>query len=564
MIGGYVTDKIDSGGEWEYVLPIYVDNLTITKENSVGDVVLTNTATPSSDYGGMWNYQNFITITGNGVTIDGIDIKPNTNDYYEGVNKSIEILASGITLKDIEIMPYSNENQFSGSITFNTTDLGDSTIDNVKLYGWISTNYPGTGTTAGTLTTTNVTIDFTDNIYAGYFNEEYGYGWCPGIHNEKSGANVENSGLVIVVDDDIAITEQVLERLKSSTTIQLATDVDLNADATIGVDVTLAGIGKLVIPAGLSLTVEDGITMTNDTTVENNGTVHNNGTIVNNGTITGSEIGGTVIDNTGDEPFQVDSADGIGQAFDSGATNVEYTGAVESATRIPEVPSGSTLTIVASGGSVANPNGGRGFTVAEGGVIRFSGITTTSTFTVNGPDGSKVEFVGITGTGIKVTGGSSNIEGSFGTDSSGSITVTGESRLTGDVVLGDGVSLTVVKGTSLEIPSEMTLTVGRNSMLVNDGTIYNYGTISNGGAFLNDGHVGGTGVVDSMSGYISGSGTIDNEVIQSDWSGDDDYPVTAPEQPESNDDSEIAVIVAAAAAAAVLMCVFVLMGRGKI
>ena len=65
MIGGYVTDKIDSGGEWEYVLPIYVDNLTITKENSVGDVVLTNTATPSSDYGGMWNYQNFITITGN-------------------------------------------------------------------------------------------------------------------------------------------------------------------------------------------------------------------------------------------------------------------------------------------------------------------------------------------------------------------------------------------------------------------------------------------------------------------------------------------------------------------
>ena len=48
------------------------------------------------------------------------------------------------------------------------------------------------------------------------------------------------------------------------------------------------------------------------------------------------------------------------------------------------------------------------------------------------------------------------------------------------------------------------------------------------------------------------------------WDDDDDYPIIAPEQPESDDDSEIAVIVAAAAAAAVLMCVFVLMGRGKI
>ena len=45
---------------------------------------------------------------------------------------------------------------------------------------------------------------------------------------------------------------------------------------------------------------------------------------------------------------------------------------------------------------------------------------------------------------------------------------------------------------------------------------------------------------------------------------DDDYPIIIPEQTESNDESEIAVIVAAAAAAAVLMCVFVLMGRGKI
>ena len=483
-----------------------------------GSTVVFRNGTLASDTA-LWMINNYGDLTLDDMVIDGSLLQPGW----------VEI--NGVST----VSNYITVNTNCGRVTI----TGDTVIkekvntvdDGRECYGitvnhWDNTSYGDTGT--------SVTLDegFTGSI--GHVNLTYE----PGNYNGTGTAEF------IVDSTDVSLD---------------AIDIDygsvyINGSAIIG-ERLYVGTGAALVNSG---------TIVNNGTIVNSGSVENNGTIVNNGSMTGTEIGGTVIDNTRDEPFQVDSADGIGQAFDSGATNVEYTGAVESATRIPEVPSGSTLTIAASGGSVANPNGGRGFTVAEGGAIGFSGIAAASTFTVNGPDGSKVEFVGITGTGIKVTGGSSNIEGSFGTDSSGSITVTGESRLTGDVVLGDGVSLTVVKGTSLEIPSGMTLTVGRNSMLVNDGTIYNYGTISNGGAFLNDGHVGGTGVVDSMSGYISGSGTIDNEVIQSDWSGDDDYPVTAPEQPESNDDSEIAVIVAAAAAAAVLMCVFVLMGRGKI
>ena len=128
-----------------------------------------------------------------------------------------------------------------------------------------------------------------------------------------------------------------------------------------------------------------------------------------------------------------------------------------------------------------------------------------------------------------------------------------------DVIVEDGKMVTVTGTMYMASGIEMT----NNGKITNQGIIINHGDTVNNGEIINDGSLRGDGTVDNTFGYISGSGTIDNEVIQPDWSGDD-YPVTVPEQPESDDDSEIAVIVAAAAAAAVLMCVFVLMGRGKI
>ncbi len=128
-----------------------------------------------------------------------------------------------------------------------------------------------------------------------------------------------------------------------------------------------------------------------------------------------------------------------------------------------------------------------------------------------------------------------------------------------DVIVEEGKMVTVTGTMYMASGIEMT----NNGTITNQGIIINHGDIVNDGEIVNDGSLRGDGTVDNTFGYISGSGTIDNEVIQPDWSGDD-YPVTVPEQPESDDDSEIAVIVAAAAAAAVLMCVFVLMGRGKI
>ena len=525
--GGYVpAETINGHVGAEYIFPIYADNITITKAAGVGDVVLTSSAVPADNLGGMWNYQNFITIAGNDVTIDGIDIKPNTNDYYEGVNKAIEILASGITLKDIEILPYSDENQFSGSITFNTTDLGDSTIDNVKLYGWISTNYPGTGTTAGTLTTTNVTIDFTDNIYAGYFYEGYGYGWCPGIHNEKSGANVENSGLVIVVDDDIAITEQILERLKSGTTIQLATDVDLNADATIGADVTFAGIGKLVIPAGLSLTVEDGITMTNDTTVENNGTVHNNGTIVNKGTFINSgtidgEVSGEAIQDPSERPFTNTITLGDGAVIDaSSSIDASYTQEVVIAGDVTisangvidikgklTIQDGAVLTIEQGGNIIIQNNGIvdiQGDLVVEAGTtgdesFQYGGclMTVAGTVTLEGASSfattSTAKGIGISGTfevgneatavlnqAIVSEGGELLVYGVVtGTvENAGTITIDSqgladdEVNMTVQLKTTGTVDITNVYGTIVVSDSELTFTEKKDEIDVdNDNTV---------------------------------------------------------------------------------------------
>ena len=80
-----------------FVFPIYVDNLTIKKADGVGDVTITSSAVIDAQSGGNWNWQNFITVSGNNVTIDGVDLKANQNKYYydtANCNKAIELANS--------------------------------------------------------------------------------------------------------------------------------------------------------------------------------------------------------------------------------------------------------------------------------------------------------------------------------------------------------------------------------------------------------------------------------------------------------------------------------------
>ena len=213
MLSSYSNIQINSNGN--LVLPIVADNLTI---NGNGATV-TSSYVPDAQSGGNWYNQNFITVSGDNVTIDNLQIKPNSNKYYDTCNKAIEVFGgNNFTLSNSEILPLtdSDNSEFSGSIYF--SDNASGTIQNVELSAWIS------GTNASELTVDNVTFDFTNNTYAGYSSELYGYAWNPGV----SGNNVTVKSMTIVVDDKTNLPEQVAKDIRSNTTIELASNITLD------------------------------------------------------------------------------------------------------------------------------------------------------------------------------------------------------------------------------------------------------------------------------------------------------------------------------------------------
>ncbi len=229
-----------------WYFPLYADDLTI---NGIGDVIITSDVETAN---GAWATQDFVSVWGNGITIDNVDIL--SKDYQ---NKVIEIMGQNFTLRNAEMKKVNEWG--SGSITFNSQinngDIGTATIENVKLYAWISTNYSKTGT----LNASDVTIDFTDNEYAGYTDSEHpewGYGWCPGIFNNSSNVAVNNDNLTIIVDDGIALADQVLNsKIQPNTTVVLNSgtyELEENQCIVLNKKVTIQGSGTETVIAGFS------------------------------------------------------------------------------------------------------------------------------------------------------------------------------------------------------------------------------------------------------------------------------------------------------------------------
>lgn len=215
-----------------FVFPIFVNGLTI---QGTGDVTITSSYTPSKEDGGNWVNQNFITISGSGVTIDGVKLKGNANSYYEGqCNKVIELIddANNFTLKNSTLLPIAGSDGKinSGSIYFNVTNPGVSSIENVTMYSWISASK----VSGGKVSINNVTQDFTNNTYAGYSYEGQ-WGWNPGVSGSTAYVKMEGDGLIIKVDDNINLAKQVFDnQLKSGTTIELESDIYLDEKLNIG------------------------------------------------------------------------------------------------------------------------------------------------------------------------------------------------------------------------------------------------------------------------------------------------------------------------------------------
>ena len=238
-----------------FVFPIFVDNLTI---QGTGDVTITSSYTPSSTDGGVWVNQNFITVSGSGVTIDGVKLKGNANSYYDGqCNKVIELIgeANNFTLKNSTLLPIAGSDGKinSGSIYFNVTNPGVSTIENVTMYSWISASQ----VTGGQVEINNVTQDFTNNTYAGYSYDGQ-WRWNPGVSGSTSYIKMEGDGLIIKVDDNINLAKQVFDdQLKPGTTIELASDIYLDEKLNIGEAPNFSLSGIVLDGNGFTITASD-------------------------------------------------------------------------------------------------------------------------------------------------------------------------------------------------------------------------------------------------------------------------------------------------------------------
>ncbi len=206
-----------------FAFPVFVDNLTIQKADSVqGDVIITSTYVAKD---ANWHNQNFITVYGDGLTIQDVSIQANRNTavrdadgkpWYDNLaNKAIEFTAESrdFTLRNVKLLPLTNEDgeQNSGSIWVGCNNVGSSSIINVEMASFISG-----GDYDGTLTVDGLTQDFTDFNRAGI--ETYLYGIRP---TTKGTLNV--SDFTILADDSVNLAEQVFsERLPAGTTVQLA------------------------------------------------------------------------------------------------------------------------------------------------------------------------------------------------------------------------------------------------------------------------------------------------------------------------------------------------------
>jgi len=147
-----------------FVFPIVVNNLTI---NGGPNTVVTSSYVATS---GNWDKQNFMTIAGDNVTLDGLTLIPNKSQFEIGdgnpsaVNKLIEVIGTGSVIKNLVAKPNTaaGDGSFSGSIFYSNDSLNSTDIlENVTLtIGRVSLG----NKVNGSLKMTNVTIDFVDAL----------------------------------------------------------------------------------------------------------------------------------------------------------------------------------------------------------------------------------------------------------------------------------------------------------------------------------------------------------------------------------------------------------------
>ncbi|MBC3516967.1 Ig-like domain-containing protein [Neobittarella massiliensis] len=215
---------IQIGGQGGFYFPITADDLTVTGS---GDTVLTSSYQTAN---GAWATQNFITVEGDGVTLQGLDLHSK-----QEVNKAIEVLGQDVSLRDLELLPTSDGN--SGSIYFNPQNdarsVGSAVLQNVSLHSWISARSDTVA--GGTIALDGVTVDFTG------LDEYAASGYGPISQNSCFAVR---GGLTVKVDDSVAdLQQQVVSRLPDGTRLELA-DGTYCANLSAAGDLTVVGSSR--------------------------------------------------------------------------------------------------------------------------------------------------------------------------------------------------------------------------------------------------------------------------------------------------------------------------------
>lgn len=200
-------DTVTLNNETGFYLPIMQDNLTIIGEE--GAVLTSSVETPGDS---AWAMQNFITIAGDNVTLDGFTIIGKAQ-----ANKAIEVLGNKVTLKNLTLeVNEANSEAFCGSIYFSPeSGTVDAALENILINQGFLTGAEGI---TGTIACNNVVIDY---IGCAYIGQE---GFAPISNKIKDLIEVGEGGLTVKVDEDYTASglQTLISTVPAGTTVDLA------------------------------------------------------------------------------------------------------------------------------------------------------------------------------------------------------------------------------------------------------------------------------------------------------------------------------------------------------
>ena len=470
------TDAADGG--YENITPDAFLDLTkdnvITLEKSYN---VTGTVTVSSDLKVVMNHNSLTTsgdlfsLGADGVTLEIVGDEDSSitagqtgqaSVVWGNHNTGTLVVTGGTYSADYALV-------WCGTGDDGTVTIQDATINGVTTGIWISyesnksltiddctVTAAGTGIYCGTtveasITNTDVTVvggGTALEIKAGTVTVEDstfvsdGFEVTNGqINNNGSGAGVATifinngyTGTAGVEGVDVTITDCVVENSASETPVQIAVG-DISSSAATG---NIKFSSNCVTPtqialyySALSQTAEEPRTIT----VEYTGTQ--------------------------DTP-EIDNITGAITSEQAGSGNilVVTTSIDDDATK--SLTNGTTL--IVSGGATYSGD----ISIDSEGAVSINGGAFTGTITTpaNGDSSNTAVLDGVSGS-IRITQGSIAIEGDF---DAGTMTVTGEATLTGDVTIGDGATLTLNEGTTLNL-NGYTLIVESGGTIAGSGTI---------------------------------------------------------------------------------------------